>query len=110
MECWRKSEIPARFHYGTNPRIPAILCLAETGWQVLDRPPTRDGEGGNHGYDNYSPDMAALFIAHGPAFRPAKLPAFDNVDVYPLLRDLLGLPPKPGVDGTDAPFRDALIR
>jgi predicted AlkP superfamily pyrophosphatase or phosphodiesterase len=110
MDCWRKSEIPARFHYGTNPRIPAILCLAETGWQVLDKPPTRDGEGGNHGYDNYSPDMAALFIAHGPAFRPAKLPAFDNVDVYPLLRDLLGLPPKPGVDGTDTPFRDALIR
>jgi hypothetical protein len=54
--------------------------------------------------------MAALFIAHGPAFRPAKLPPFDNVDVYPLLRDLLGLPAKPGIDGTDAPFRDVLVR
>jgi predicted AlkP superfamily pyrophosphatase or phosphodiesterase len=110
MDCWRKSEIPARFHYGTNPRIPAILCLAETGWQIAEKPPKEKSAGGNHGYDNQSPDMAALFIAHGPAFRPAKLPPFDNVDVYPLLRDLLGLPPKPGVDGTDAPFRDALIR
>ncbi|MET0308001.1 MAG: ectonucleotide pyrophosphatase/phosphodiesterase [Sphingomonas sp.] len=110
MDCWRKSEIPARLHYGTNARIPAILCLAETGWQVLDKAPTRDGTGGNHGYDNYAPDMAALFIAHGPAFRAAKLPAFDNVDVYPLLRDLLGLPAKPGVDGTDAPFKDVLVR
>lgn len=110
MDCWRKGEIPARFHYGTNPRIPAIFCLAEDGWQISDRAPKERSAGGNHGYDNRSPDMAALFIAHGPAFRPAKLAPFDNVDVYPLLRDLLGLAPKPGVDGTDAPFRDTLVR
>lgn len=110
MDCWRKGEIPARFHYGTNPRIPAILCLAETGWLISDKAPKAKTSGGNHGYDNAAPDMAALFIAQGPAFRPAKLPPFDNVDVYPLLRDLLGLPPKPGVDGSDAPFRDVLVR
>ena len=109
FECWRKSEIPARFHYGTNKRIPAIFCLAETGWQIGDKPPRAGAKGGNHGFDNMAPEMTALFIASGPAFRPGKLPAFTNVDVYPLLRDLLGLPPKAGVDGTDAPFRDVLI-
>lgn len=108
MECWRKSEIPARFHYGANPRIPPILCLAETGWLINDKAPSRRFSGGNHGYDNFAPEMAALFIGHGPAFRPATLPAFDNVDVYPLLRDLLGLPAKTGVDGTDAVFKGAL--
>lgn len=110
FECWRKADIPARFHYGTNPRIPAILCLAETGWQIGDKDIDPEQEGGNHGYDNMSDDMTALFIANGPAFRPAKLPAFTNVDVYPLLRNLIGLPPKPGIDGTDAPFRDVLVR
>jgi predicted AlkP superfamily pyrophosphatase or phosphodiesterase len=110
FECWRKSEIPARFHYGTNPRIPAIFCLAETGWQLLDKAPKAGLVGGNHGFDNESPEMAALFIANGPAFRQGVLPAFTNVDVYPLLRDLIGLPAKPGVDGSDAPFRDVLIR
>ena len=54
--------------------------------------------------------MAALFIASGPAFRPAKLPAFDNVDVYPLLRDLIGLPKKAGVDGSDAVFAGVMAR
>lgn len=110
FECWRKGEIPARLHYGSNPRVPAILCLAEIGWQIADKPPRPNAIGGAHGYDNMAPEMAALFIASGPAFRPAKLAGFENVDVYPLLRDLIGLPPKAGIDGTDAPFRGVLVR
>lgn len=104
--CWRKQDIPARFHYGTNPRIPAFFCLADPGWEVLATKPAKPFTGGNHGYDNQAPSMQALFIAHGPAFDQGKrLAPFINVDVYPLLRDLIGLPPASGVDGTDAPFR-----
>ena len=109
-ECWRKADIPARFHYGQNRRIPPYLCLADVGWQIFDKPMRESGTGGNHGYDNASPEMTALFIAHGPAFRPGTLPAFDNVDVYPLLRDLLGLKPARGVDGTDMVFKSVLIQ
>jgi predicted AlkP superfamily pyrophosphatase or phosphodiesterase len=107
MECWRKGQIPARFHYGTHPRVPPIFCLADTGWLIQERAPEKSFAGGNHGYDNFAPDMAALFIAHGPAFRPARLEPFDNVDVYPLLRRLLRLPPKPG-DGSNAAFAATL--
>ncbi len=110
-ECWRKGEIPARFHYGTNPRIPAIFCLAETGWQVSDKPGKAGDTGGNHGFDNMAPEMNALFVANGPAFRAGStVQPFTNVDIYPLLRDLIGLPAKAGVDGNDAPFRDVLVR
>ncbi|HET7299480.1 MAG TPA: ectonucleotide pyrophosphatase/phosphodiesterase, partial [Oleiagrimonas sp.] len=28
MTCWRKADIPARFHYGSNPRVPPLDCLA----------------------------------------------------------------------------------
>jgi predicted AlkP superfamily pyrophosphatase or phosphodiesterase len=108
MECWRKGEIPQRFHYGRNPRIPPILCLAETGWEIKERAPTSQYSGGNHGFDNFAPEMTALFIANGPAFRAATIPAFDNVDVYPLLRRLLGLPQASGKDGSDVVFRDVL--
>ena len=49
---------------------------------------------GEHGYDNAEPDMAAVFVAHGPAFRRGVvLPTFDGVDVYPLLAHLLGIRP-----------------
>jgi hypothetical protein len=40
--------------------------------------------------------MRAVFIARGPAFRQgATLAPFDNVDVYPLLARLLGIPAAP---------------
>lgn len=106
MQCWRKAEIPTRFHYGTSARIPPFLCLAEDGWTITKTAPASGFPLGNHGYDNDLADMRALFIAHGPAFaRGRRLATFDNVDVAPLLRDLLGLPAGTGLDGTDAPFR-----
>ena len=113
LQCWPRDQIPAALHYGANPRTPSWLCLADPGWLVLDREPVMDrqvGEGGTHGYDPAAPDMAALFIASGPAFRPGqRLQPFDNVDVAPLLRRLLGLPPGERLDGSDAPFRGVLI-
>ncbi|HWK34764.1 MAG TPA: ectonucleotide pyrophosphatase/phosphodiesterase [Sphingomonas sp.] len=109
MTCWRKAEIPARFRYGANPRIPPYLCLADVEWSISDRAPRPDQRGGNHGYDNQAPQMAALFVANGPAFAAGRtLPGFDNVDVYALLRDLIGLPPATGVDGNDAVFKPVL--
>lgn len=112
LQCWRKGEIPARFAYGHNPRVPAIVCLAETGWLALtrDAPIDHPVSGGTHGFDPAAPEMAALFIANGPAIAPrGALPTFDNVDVAPLLRDLLGLPADATLDGDDAPFREALV-
>ncbi|PAX09445.1 ectonucleotide pyrophosphatase/phosphodiesterase [Sphingomonas lenta] len=109
MQCWRKGEMPARFRYGTNQRIPPYLCLAEMGWTLAKTAPAKPMAGGNHGYDPHAPEMRALFVANGPAFRPGvKLQPFDNVSVAPLLRELIGLPAGRGLDGTAAPFEDAL--
>ncbi|GAA0670017.1 putative AlkP superfamily pyrophosphatase or phosphodiesterase [Sphingomonas insulae] len=111
MTCWRKGAVPARFRYGTNPRIPPYVCLAEPGWLILKSAATDAFHGGAHGYDNRAPDMAALFIANGPAFVGGKrIVSFDNTDINPLLRDLIGLPAAPGLDGDDAPFRQVLKR
>ncbi|RPE77244.1 ectonucleotide pyrophosphatase/phosphodiesterase [Vulcaniibacterium tengchongense] len=111
-ECWRKGELPARWHYGRHPRVPPIVCQMREGWDALPReavakrPP--DAVRGSHGYDPALPSMRALFIARGPSFRAGtELPAFDNVDVYPLLAHLLGIPPADN-DGELAPLRPAL--
>ncbi|MEO7679722.1 MAG: alkaline phosphatase family protein, partial [Sphingomonas sp.] len=83
--------------------------LADIGWLTAKTRPTHEGDRGSHGYDNAAPEMAALFIANGPAIKPlGKLPGFDNVDVAPLVRDLLGLPQDGGLDGDDTPFQAAL--
>jgi predicted AlkP superfamily pyrophosphatase or phosphodiesterase len=101
-ECWRKGELPARFAFGRNPRVPAIICLADVGWRYRTAaiPPYAGPNAGAHGYDPAAPEMAALFLAHGPAFRSGVvLPAFDNVSVYPLLAKLIGVAPRPN-DGS----------
>jgi predicted AlkP superfamily pyrophosphatase or phosphodiesterase len=109
ITCMRKEDLPEHLHFGRNPRVAPFVCLAETGWLLLDKIPAKGVDLGSHGYDNRAPEMLALFIASGPAFAtPKLLPTFDAVDVYPLLRDLLKLPPKPGTDGTDTPFRSLL--
>ena len=111
MTCWRKNAVPARFRYGTSPRIPPYVCLAEPGWLILKTASGDAFHGGAHGYDNRAPDMAALFVANGPAFVGGKrLSGFDNTAINPLLRDLLGLPAATGLDGDDAPFRQVLKR
>lgn len=99
MTCWRKQDVPARLHYGTNPRLPPLLCLAALGGNIT-RHDYEDKGGhfsvGEHGYDNDEPSMRALFLAHGPDFRRGYVASeFDNVDVYPLLTHLLGIAPQP---------------
>jgi len=110
IQCMRKADLPERLHYGRNPRVAPFVCLADTGWLLMNEMPKKWGiDLGSHGYDNQAPEMLALFIASGPDISPAgKLETFDNVDVYALLRDLLHLPPKPDADGTDTPFRGVL--
>ena len=33
-ECWRKEDLPKRWHYGTHPRVPAIVCQMQEGWDA----------------------------------------------------------------------------
>lgn len=100
MTCWRKGQIPARYAYGTNPRVPPIVCLAQTGWMITTaeaaaRRKPDSTMGGAHGYDPFDPNMAALFLATGPDIRAGKtVGVFDNVDVYPLLARLIGVTPE----------------
>jgi predicted AlkP superfamily pyrophosphatase or phosphodiesterase len=111
--CWRKADMPAALHYGHNLRVPPIVCLADVGWILTTHERVSQMRErlnpGAHGYRPDAPEMAAVFIAHGPAFKAGViLPAFDSVDVQPLMAQLLGLSIPP-VDGSAAGFRSALV-
>ena len=108
MTCWRKEDVPQRFHYGHNPRVQPFVCLAETGW-LIEGARGHSVNKGAHGFDPFDPLMNALFVAHGPAFRKGVVqPAFDNVDVYPLLAALIGVAPQPN-DGHLADLAPSLL-
>ena len=111
VRCWRKAGIPAALHYGTNPRVPQVVCLSDVGWETTTRAAAariKRFSVGEHGYDPASPEMRALFLAHGRSFRRGYSQAtFDNVDVQPLLAHLLRIDAPRG-DGSLAPLAGAL--
>lgn len=110
-DCWTRQTLPARWEYGSNPRIPPIICQMHEGWNALTRErlaERKPGDRGSHGYDNALPSMRAIFIARGPSFKQgATLPGFDNVDLYPLMTRLLGIPAAPN-DGNPETLVPAL--
>ena len=111
LQCWPKAKIPRRLHYGKNPRVAPIVCMLQVGWTLTthDFHPKDGPSKGEHGYDNASREMRAIFVAAGPAFRSGvRLKTLDNVDVYPLLARLIGVTPRRN-DGNLADVRPALV-
>ena len=99
LAVWRRGEVPARLAFGTNPRVAPVLALADPGWSITTRARYEENparfDGGNHGYDDDDADMLGLFVARGPGLRTSvRIPVARNVDLYPLLMALLGLPPR----------------
>jgi predicted AlkP superfamily pyrophosphatase or phosphodiesterase len=99
LRCWTKENLPRKFHYGRNERIPPIQCVTDDGWMVSTAATEAKRTQpllGEHGYDNDEPKMRALFVAHGPSFKQhLTVPVFDNINVYALLTELIGVKPLP---------------
>jgi predicted AlkP superfamily pyrophosphatase or phosphodiesterase len=116
IRAYFRPESPAPLHVRHHPGHFAILVLADDGWSILKsrqsrspvNTPGSDQEAGQHGYDPAYPSMWALFVAHGPSFKKgARLPVFDNVNIYALLSYLLHVPPAPN-EGELSVFAPAL--
>lgn len=90
VRVWKKEDIPAYLHYGTNSRVGDIVVCPDPGYVAYDKPIIA---GGTHGYDPQLSDMHALFRAIGPDFQHTEIPHFRNIDVYPLVCHLLGVTP-----------------
>jgi len=114
LHVYLRDETPKHLHYRGNPRIPDVVLVCDDHWNFESkvgwpkRAPTYNRA--SHGWDPATPNMGALFIASGPAFRRhVELPNVDNVDVYNLLCAALAIKPAPN-DGGVALVRQALRR
>uniref|UniRef100_A0A3P8VPK0 Ectonucleotide pyrophosphatase/phosphodiesterase 2 n=1 Tax=Cynoglossus semilaevis TaxID=244447 RepID=A0A3P8VPK0_CYNSE len=90
-----KQHLPKRLHYAYNRRIEEIHLLVERKWHVARKVPEGKrhcGFAGDHGYDNKINSMQTIFLGYGPNFRyKTKVPAFENIELYNVMCDLLGL-------------------
>ena len=63
---------------------------------------------GNHGYDNMFFSMRSIFIGYGPRFRRGKkVPSFENVQVYNVVAEILGL--RPALNNGSSLFTRSLL-
>lgn len=100
LQVYRKGELPARWHFNSHPRITPIVAVADEGWTIASRAQVARWRelgwtgGANHGYDPALISMGAVFVAAGPGIAQGRVvPPFQNIHVYPLLAELLGLRP-----------------
>lgn len=109
--AYLRGELPARFEYHGDPRAGDVVVVMDESWMLgVPRipapasPPSpakpQPDRRGDHGWDNRLESMRAMFLAVGPDIRPGVIvPEVRNVDVYPLMTELLGLQPAPALDG-----------
>ncbi|KAL4616966.1 ectonucleotide pyrophosphatase/phosphodiesterase family member 2 isoform X1 [Arapaima gigas] len=97
-----KQHLPKRLHYANNRRIEEIHLMVERKWHVARKAPEgkkhpgKCGFSGDHGYDNKINSMQTIFLGYGPNFKfKTKVPAFENIELYNVMCDLLGLKPAP---------------
>jgi predicted AlkP superfamily pyrophosphatase or phosphodiesterase len=110
-----KTNVPAKLHYGAKDdwqnRIGDILLIPN--WpKVFNLYNNKFTTIGWHGYDaTVVKDMHATFYAWGPAFkRNLTIPTFENVDVFPVITQILSLSNTNKIDGTDKVAKEILAK
>ncbi|PNS18532.1 hypothetical protein CAC42_5071 [Sphaceloma murrayae] len=104
----RDLDMPERYHFSKSHRIAPLWIVPKAGWAIVTRKDIDVKQAkangtiyqprGVHGYDHEHPLMRAIFIAHGPAFPHeggSRLKPFQNIEVYGLVCDSLGLERSP---------------
>lgn len=97
LAVYLKERLPAQLHYGTHPRVPAVVGLVDAGWSVATRRPEAGAPprvGGAYGYSPEFRDMHGQLVVAGPGVRQGGVvPEIENVNVYAVMCRALGLKP-----------------
>jgi predicted AlkP superfamily pyrophosphatase or phosphodiesterase len=102
-DVYLTNETPVYWHYREKDdwynRLGDIILVARLPG-YLNFSGRKTSSRGKHGFDPTIPDMHASFYAWGPAFKPhQKIKGFENVHIYPLITQILGLPYSHTIDG-----------
>lgn len=115
----RDVNMPERYHFRDNDRIAPLWIVPTAGWAIVTKdefnieaarqqsPAVAYHPRGLHGYDHEHPLMRAIFVARGPAFphpKGSQIENFQNLDVYNIVCDSLGLKPKANNGTLRLPF------
>lgn len=105
FKVYRGTELPAHWALNDEDRRGDIVVVGDPGAYIgfLDFAPTGVGSSNKatHGWDAQgTKELDGLFIASGSMFKKGqKIRSFDNVHIYPLVLQMLGLTAQEAHDG-----------
>ena len=114
FKVYRRAAMPPDLRFDSNRREGDPVVVPTGPYTLLahgSKLPEPTQLHGSHGFDPHTiPEMKAIFFAEGPDFnRNKRLKTFENVDVYPLITQILALHTPP-IDGTLKPLQSALTK
>jgi predicted AlkP superfamily pyrophosphatase or phosphodiesterase len=92
-------------------RIGDVIVLADLGYYFIDNEEYREvmsrrmrmddtSVRGTHGYSQEYPEMHGIFYANGPQVKSGlTIDSFENIHIYPIICQILGLPMPENIDG-----------
>ena len=111
-QVYLTDKFPKKLHYRTSDdrfgRIGQILLVPNAPKVFLESGSKKTP--GKHGYNPFEvPEMRATFAASGPAFKEGKkIGKFRNVNLYPMVAEILGLKVSQTIDGSPKTAKKAL--
>ena len=107
--AYLRRDVPEQHRFRADPRIGDVVVIMDESWTLVGVPPLTGlirSRWGMHGWDPMLPSMHALFMIAGPDLPSGtRIPTIDNVDVYSLMTELLGLRSASGIDGRPGRIR-----
>lgn len=103
LTVYKKENIPKHFGYSSNQRIGDLVISTHAPYYLKKlRSSGNSVKGATHGFEPLkTPSMNGIFYAKGPNFKKGlKIPAFENIHVYPMILEILGLKLDHKIDGS----------
>ena len=104
VKVFKSPAFPKSFHFSpSDPRTPDLVLVAESGGYIGLRRAKDQNRlvKGAHGYRaENNKSMRGILMATGPSLKSGLVaPAVENVHIYPLIMDILGVPVTTTIDG-----------
>ena len=99
IKVYTPDETPSNWHMEYRENLGDLILHVSEPSIIIKKPRTISG--GTHGYDAVrNKKMSAFFSAQGISFKQEiKVGAFENIHIYPLIAEVLGLKVAEEIDG-----------
>ncbi len=99
--AWLPGETPDHWHVTEDSRFADVIVQPDPHYGVVSsRDKLHKMNRGDHGWDPSFKDMHGVFLAAGPRLPEGEtIGTIDNVDIYPLMMEILEIPLTTPIDG-----------